>query len=496
MDPAAANGHEAIRPRRRASVRSLFLAAILGLALIAIASAVALAILAGRTSAAARRVGHELESVRAMSSAQLNLLVFGRENLLFAETGDPAHAAARDAALDRIAASLDTAMRSATDAGDQARVREVDLLVGRYIAQREELLRPDLSAGRQVSLAAPSLDAALKAADAYVIDSERTAVITEDRVWRLGAAATDVALGLVLVLPFAVFWLVRWVRIRVYLPFLELHRAIARYSDGEKTVRASDTGPLEIASMGHAFNTLADSLERQEQTRFEFLLAVAHDLRNPLTALKTTVALTEARLKKGELTREQLDQQQKRLATQVDRLNRMVGDLMDMTRVEAGRFDLAMGVCDVRTLASEAKDLFEGTSDKHQIRLLLCDEAVPVACDRQRLGQVLDNLVSNAIKYSPEGGEVRVRVSLHESEARIEVEDHGLGIARKNFERIFEPFQRLRPDQAPGVGLGLSVAKRLVEAQGGRIEVESEVGVGSTFRVSLPVAGDAAHAQQ
>lgn len=488
MDPAAANGHLATRHRRHASVRSLFLAATLGLAAIAITSAVALAILAGRTSAAARRVGHELESVRAMSSAQLNLLVFGRESLLFAETGDPAHAAARDAALERISASLDLAMRSSTDTTDLARVREVDALIGRYIAQREEFLRPELPAGRQVALAAPSLDAALRAADAYVVDSEKAAMATEVRVERLGSAATNVALFIVLLLPIAVFWLLRWVRSRVFLPFQALHRAIARYSGGETEVRAIDTGPPEIADMGQAFNVLADSLERQRQTRFEFLLAVAHDLRNPLTALKTTVALTEARRKKGELTREQLDLQQKRLATQVDRLNRMVGDLLDMTRVEAGRFDLTIGVCDVRILATDARDLFEGTSEKHQIRLVLCDDAVPVACDRQRLGQVLDNLVSNAIKYSPAGGEVVVHVSRHESDARIEVEDHGLGIAKESFEKIFEPFQRLRPDQAPGVGLGLSVAKRLVEAQGGRIEVESEVGVGSTFRVILPLA--------
>ncbi|HEY0838721.1 MAG TPA: HAMP domain-containing sensor histidine kinase, partial [Vulgatibacter sp.] len=308
------------------------------------------------------------------------------------------------------------------------------------------------------------------------------------RVHRLGGAVMDVSLGLVLLLPFAVLWLLRAVRGGVYLPFLGLHRALARYSAGETKARAVEGGPPEVADMARSFNRLADSLDQQRQTRFEFLMAVAHDLRNPLAALKATVALTDARMRKGELTMEQLEQQQKRMAGQVDRLNRMVGDLLDMTRVEAGRFDLTMATCDVRSFARDAQDLFEEASARHPIRLSLPEEPVPVACDRQRLGQVLDNLLSNAIKYSPDGGEIDVRVTCAAGEARIEVQDRGSGIAPENFSRIFEPFQRLQRDRTPGVGLGLSVAKRLVEAQGGRIELESEVGVGSTFRVCLPLA--------
>lgn len=488
MDSRAAPGPEATRIRRHASVRSLFLAATVGLAGIGFASAIAVAILASQTSHASRQVGRELETVRAIASAQREVLVYGRESLLLAETGDPAHLRALEAARAGVAAALATAMSNTDGHGDQARVSEIDALFGRYISERDRLLVPGLPPGEQLRLAAPYLDEALAAADRYIADSERVATQMEERVRRLGLAATNAALVMVVALPIALIGMLRWVRRRVYLPFLGLLDALNTYKAGETRARASEGGPPELADMGRTFNQLADSLERQRQTRFEFLLAVAHDLRNPLTALKATVALTEARLRKGELTRDRIEQQQKRLALQVDRLNRMVGDLVDMTRVEAGRFDLSIETCDARSLAEEARDLFEGSSEDHPFRLVLPDEAVTVKCDRQRLGQVLDNLVSNAIKYSPGGGEVEVRVCRVVPDACIEVRDHGVGIAPENHGRIFEPFQRLRPDQAPGVGLGLSVAKRLVEAQGGRIELRSEVGVGSTFRVFLPLA--------
>lgn len=491
MEPAATEGPNSRGAGRPASARSLFLWATITLAGIAVASAVALAILAGETSAASRRVGREMESVRSMASVQRNVLVYSRESLLLAETGEHVHAANRDTAQERLTAALETALRATTGPTDEARVREIDALIGLYIEKREEFDRPSIPTGRQTALAAPYLDDALLAAERYVADSERSAMATEDHIRRLALAVTAVSLALVALLPIAVFWFIRFVRGRVYLPFLGLHGALARYSAGETGVRVGEGGPPEVADMARSFNRMADSLEQQRRTRFEFLMAVAHDLRNPLAALKATVALTEARMRKGELTREQLEQQQKRLSGQVDRLNRMVGDLLDMTRVEAGRFDLELAVCDVRSLAEDARDLFEEASAEHPIRIFLPEEPVPVSCDRQRLGQVLDNLVSNAIKYSPRGGEIDVRVASAADEARIEVQDHGSGIARKDFGRIFEPFQRLQRDRAPGVGLGLSVAKRLVEAQGGRIELESEVGVGSTFRVCLPLASAA-----
>ncbi|HWV37952.1 MAG TPA: HAMP domain-containing sensor histidine kinase [Vulgatibacter sp.] len=469
-------------------MRTLFLASTLGLAGIGVAAAIALATLATETSRASVQVGRELDTVLAMAAAQVQVLVYSRESLLLAETGDPVHARARDEARAGVSAALEAAMRSADGLGDQARVREIDARIGQFIAERDRLLMSDLPPGRQLTVAAPLLDEALVAANRYIADSERAASRMDARVRRLGAAATNAAVVLVVLVPLALALMLRWVRRRVYLPFLGLHDALSAYSAGENDVRASEGGPPEVADMSRTFNELADSLDRQRQTRFEFLLAVAHDLRNPLTALRAALALTDGRLRKGELTREQIEQQQRRLALQVDRLNRMVGDLVDMTRVETGRFDLEVGVCDLGALAAEARDLFEGSSETHPIRLAVSDEPLPVRCDRQRMGQVLDNLISNAIKYSPAGGEVEVRVLRSGGEACIEVQDHGLGIAQESLTRIFEPFQRLHPDQAPGAGLGLSVAKLLVEAQGGHLDVESEEEVGSTFRICLPLA--------
>ncbi|AKU92803.1 GAF sensor signal transduction histidine kinase [Vulgatibacter incomptus] len=172
----------------------------------------------------------------------------------------------------------------------------------------------------------------------------------------------------------------------------------------------------------------------------------------------------------------------------MNRLNRMVSDLVDMTRIELGRVELDTQTNDLRDLVIEADELFEDASPIHQLVMDLPPEPLMVCCDATRIGQVLNNLISNAIKYSPQGGVVELRAGTEGRWAWVEVEDHGLGIAPKDHLRIFEPFQRVgRKEEIPGVGLGLSAARRLMEAHEGRIEVESALGKGSTFKIRLPL---------
>lgn len=307
--------------------------------------------------------------------------------------------------------------------------------------------------------------------------------------WQTVADAAGIAVALAIVATSSV--LVWWLRARALRPVLELSNALARFGGGDPNVRASEGGPEEVARMARDFNRMADALARQRQGQAAFLASVAHDLRNPVSALKLTAAAIppgtplppEPRLRRA------LDVVRRQAA----KLERMLNDLLDTARIEAGEVEMRVERVDLRDLVRSALELFEGSSPRHRLVSEVPDHAVPVYCDPLRVEQVLANLLSNAIKYSPAGGEVRVSLRTSNREAVIQVADHGIGIAERDRASIFEPFRRtghLRSAVA-GAGLGLYVVRRLVEAHAGSISVASMEGVGTIFTVRLPLAHDA-----
>jgi signal transduction histidine kinase len=175
---------------------------------------------------------------------------------------------------------------------------------------------------------------------------------------------------------------------------------------------------------------------------------------------------------------------------QSEHLDHLVGDLLDRSRIESGNFELRLQECDLGHLADDAAKLYQVVSPMHQITLLLSKEPVLCVCDPARIAQVLNNLVSNAIKYSPHGGLIAIQVGRRGVDGVVTVSDQGMGIGTEDREHIFEPFRRSKAtrETIPGVGLGLAVSRRLLEAHGGRIEAESELGKGSLFTIRLPLA--------
>jgi signal transduction histidine kinase len=225
----------------------------------------------------------------------------------------------------------------------------------------------------------------------------------------------------------------------------------------------------------------------QEQ-REDLLRAVSHDLRNPLTAVLGPAQLLERRLAKAGLERERESAQTIIAAAQ--RMDTMIQDLVDAARSEAGQIRLDRQPVDVRAFALDLSQRLAATMETARIEVQVPEGLPPAWADPARLERILTNLWSNALKYSPPGTLVTVSAVQRDGEVVTSVADHGAGIPPEDLPRLFERYFRAGKarEGREGLGLGLYITRRLVEAHGGRIWVESEVGVGSVFSFSLPVA--------
>lgn len=226
------------------------------------------------------------------------------------------------------------------------------------------------------------------------------------------------------------------------------------------------------------------------QARDEFLSVGAHELRTPLTSLRLQVELTSRTTEKlpPDLpVRSELTGRLESLRRQLARLELLVSQLLDVSRLNAGRLELHPEDLDVADVAREVLERFQPELERRDVPLALTGKReVPARVDRLRLEEVLTNLVSNALRYGRDQP-VEVQLDADDAEVTIAVRDRGLGIGPEDQTRLFQPFAQLDSTRhSGGMGLGLWIVRNMVEAMGGRIALTSEVSVGSTFAVTLP----------
>jgi len=236
--------------------------------------------------------------------------------------------------------------------------------------------------------------------------------------------------------------------------------------------------------------------EAREATaaRDDVLSIVSHDLKNPIAAIKAGAGALARTAAPGSIQA----RVSHTLLRASDRMTRLVSDLVDLASLDAGRLSMQLQPIDAAEVAAEVVQALATVAEEEGVALRLepLAGAAPALADRERMAQVLSNLVGNAIKATPDGGEIRVRVEARPRSALLLVADTGRGIAPEDLPHVFERYYRGSPARYAGQGLGLAIAKRIVDAHGGRIWVESEVGRGSTFAVEIPAPeGDTALAQ-
>lgn len=267
---------------------------------------------------------------------------------------------------------------------------------------------------------------------------------------------------------------------------------ITRADDLSRRIPDAHPSQDEVGLLISAFNATLSRLEKLFTTQRRFLADVSHELRTPLTVIKGNVGLIR-RMK--EVDEESLSG----IENEVDRMTRLVGDLLLLAQAESGKIPLEMRPVELDTVLMEVFQQMRVLSGE-RVHLMVTDiDQVQVIGDRDRLKQVLVNLVSNAIKYTPSGGKVAISLGKSRAQARLVVSDTGPGIPAQDIPHIFERFyraekSRTRTRDGGGYGLGLSIAYWIVQNHNGRIEVDSKEGQGSTFCIWLPLAPDLAGA--
>ncbi len=323
------------------------------------------------------------------------------------------------------------------------------------------------------------------------------AILLVALLWGVGPALITVALGTVLldyyfIPPVGQIFSGSWQNTVQLVPFIIAGCTIALITVQRERARLQALGAeQELQAYAQEMELANRKLEEADQMKDQFLSIASHELKTPVTSIRGHAQLTIRRLEKQKDSSpemEEIGKTLKKINDQTSRLTILIDDLMDVSSIRAGKLELRKQKCDLRDICREVvedQQLLTG----RPITLHMPEHTVNAAVDRDRLAQVILNLISNAIKYSPEGSPIEVMLEKRASNALIQIKDAGKGIPKDQQEHIFETFYRTPDAQTSskrGLGLGLAISKNIVERHDGHIWCESEPGNGSIFFVELP----------
>jgi signal transduction histidine kinase len=279
----------------------------------------------------------------------------------------------------------------------------------------------------------------------------------------------------------------RWLARGMTQPLRDMAAAAHRMETGDYTTRVHTRSRDEVGQLATAFNRMSAELQNLEQSRRDLVANVSHELKTPIAAIRAHLENLLDGVEQPDPKTLQV------MLSQTERLGRLIEQLLELSRLESGDLPLLREETPLAPLVSQVLSEIEvARSDRGVVvESELPIDLPPVDADRERVHQVLFNLVDNAVRFTPSGGAVTVSAQRHNSSVEVRVADTGVGIRPEHLPRLFERFYRADPARSRedgGTGIGLAIARSVVEAHGGHIRAESELGEGSVFTFDLPVA--------
>jgi signal transduction histidine kinase len=279
-------------------------------------------------------------------------------------------------------------------------------------------------------------------------------------------------------------------------PIQELYKVIQELEKGNFTARANITTNDELTQLSDAFNRSSLALSKMEEERMqldkaktEFLSITSHELRTPITPLKAQLQMLQQEYfgKITEKQKESLDV----ILRNAERLNKIIEDFLEISRIEAARLKFTFRKTELQEIVKETVNFMEGFAKEKNIKFVVTIGELPnIEVDPDRISQVLRNLVHNAIKFSPSDSSIEIHTEIKKNHVQFSVKDQGVGLKSEDQIRVFEPFYQVEgalSRRLGGTGLGLTICRGIIEAQKGKIWVESKPGYGSTFYFTVPL---------
>ena len=325
----------------------------------------------------------------------------------------------------------------------------------------------------------------------YIIDNRETMRSLNDQLLLIIVEA--LAVGLVI----SVFLSLLLAKTMIA-PIQELTHAAEKVTSGDFTDKVANTSKDEIGVLTRTFNDMAvqledtlDDLKRSEQMRREFVANVSHELRTPITGVKS---YAETLAHDPDIPPETREKFLNVILNESDRMTKIVQDLLTLSRFDAGSFEFSF---DEFSFETSVRDVYnavrmEAQAHHHEFTAEIEPGIPRIRGDKARVEQVLMNMASNAIKYTKDGGRISIKAGVRGGEVWCSVKDNGIGIPKEDVQKVFDRFYRVdkaRSRESGGTGLGLSIAQEIVVRHGGRIDLKSRLGSGTTITVWLPVEG-------
>ena len=271
-------------------------------------------------------------------------------------------------------------------------------------------------------------------------------------------------------------------------PIKALTSTIRRMGKGDLSARVEVRASGELKELADSYNAMAEKIEHFDKSRSQFVQNASHELKTPLATMKI---LLENLIYQPDMPPELRAEFMQDMNHEIDRLSGIITDLLTLTQMDSQNDALKLEKLDLSVLCEETVHALQPAADKGRLTLTAeLAPAVTITGDASKLGQVVYNLIDNAVKYTPEGGAVTVTLTADSREAALTVRDTGIGIPKEDLSHIFDRFYRVdkaRSRATGGTGLGLSIVRQMVQLHGGEITVTSESGEGSAFTVTLPV---------
>ncbi len=421
------------------------------------------------------------KSIQVAQSLKTRLLTHNRNSFLFQLHKDPVRYVNRDKQHNEINELLQTAEQLTSRDRDRATLQSVKAKIEEYLQKRAAHANEPISPLEKYNLISKDVDNAIAEIERLIeINRDQMNELTaqvhkqNQRADRLSIILLSVGTSLILITLYGIYVLLTR-------PLGEISQTISSYKAGNSQERVQASGLHEVKVIAESYNVMADWLEEKRKEQMRFIASIAHDLKNPLNSISmaSEVLVSQCQQESKELSQVIYDQ--------VQSLDRLVGDLLDTTRIEAGHLRLNLSQCDLKSIITNSIGLYQTSSRVHRFIINLPESPITCACDANRLTQVFNNLISNAIKYSPNGGDIKIEALIESDLIHISIIDSGIGIDKSDLENIFKPFHRTKAtrDSIPGIGLGLSASRKIIEAHKGQLKVTSSLGKGSTFQITL-----------